>query len=210
MSILSIQLFPLQQPLYPHCTLPLHIFEQRYRTMIKMCVEHNVPFGVVQITTGVEVGGRATTYPIGTLAKIKHVTEFADGRMFITTEGTQRFQILQSGYDGECMTGRVELFEDEPFEQASLRSLTDNLSRDFQKYWQLLATVMNRDLGRVELPSEPDVVSWLIPSVLHVPSEIKQAILQKRNVHERLEIEQELLEEEFEKLRDMMREARFE
>ncbi|MGZ4032346.1 MAG: hypothetical protein ACXVDJ_08080, partial [Tumebacillaceae bacterium] len=78
------------------------------------------------------------------------------------------------------------------------------------KYWQLLATVMNRDLGRVELPSEPDVVSWLIPSVLHVPSEIKQAILQKRNVHERLEIEQELLEEEFEKLRDMMREARFE
>jgi Lon protease-like protein len=209
MSILNIQLFPLQTVLYPHCVMPLHIFENRYRTMIKMCVEHNVPFGVVQMTGGVEVGGRATTHAIGTIAKIQNVTEFADGRMFITTQGGKRFRLLQSDYDGECLTGRVELFEDEPFQQAGLRPLTEQITHLFQKYWKLLETVMNRDLGNVQMPAEPDVVSWLIPSVLHVPAEIKQTILEKRNVEERLELEHELLEEEFEKLHDMMRDARF-
>lgn len=209
MSILNIQLFPLQTVLYPHCVLPLHIFEKRYRTMIKMCVEHDVPFGVVQMTGGVEVGGRATTYAIGTLAHIQNVTEFADGRMFIQTKGTERFRILQSGYDEECLTGRVELIEDEPFQLAGLKPLTGQITHLFQKYWKLLETVMNRDLGRVDMPTESDVVSWLIPSVLHVPAEVKQTILEKRNVEERLELELELLEEEFEKLRDMMRDARF-
>ena len=67
--------------------------------------------------------------------------------------------------------------------------------------------VTRKELGKLELPQEPDVLSWLVPSVLHVQPELKQAILQKRSAGERLEIEQELLYEEVDKLLELLREA---
>jgi Lon protease-like protein len=203
-----LQLFPLHAVLYPYCILPLHIFEQRYRTMIKMCLEHNRPFGVVQITSGLEVGGMAHTAEIGTIAKINNVIEFADGRMFIAVQGGQRFRILKSGYDEDCLTGYVELYEDDPAPDASYGDLPSKIRHLFERYWRLLAIVLNRDLGKIELPEEPDVLSWLVPSVLNVQPEIKQAILTKKTVYERLELEYEMLQEEFEKLLETMWEAK--
>lgn len=203
-----MQLFPLHTVLYPYCILPLHIFEERYRTMIKMCLEYNRPFGVVQITSGLEVGGVARTAEIGTVAKINNVIEFADGRMFIAVQGGQRFRILESGYDDECLTGYVELFEDEPsVDLAAVGDLPDKIRHLFEKYWKLLAIVLNKELGKIDLPDEPDVLSWLVPSVLHVQPEIKQAILMKKKLADRLELEYEVLQEEFEKLLETMREA---
>jgi Lon protease-like protein len=202
-----LQLFPLQTVLYPYCILPLHIFEPRYRTMIKMCLEYDRPFGIVQISSGLEVGGRARTVDVGTIAKINNVIEFADGRMFIAVQGDKRFKILQSGYDEECLTGLVELYEDQEVPHETLGDLPDEVRRLFEKYWKLLAIVLNKDLGRIELPDEPDVLSWLIPSVLHVQQEIKQAILLKRNSRERLELEYEVLANEVENLLETIREA---
>jgi Lon protease-like protein len=203
-------LFPLQTVLYPHCILPLHIFEPRYRTMIKMCIEHEVPFGVVQVANGqVEIDGEhPRNYEIGTVAKITNVIEFADGRMFINTSGGKRFRILESAYDADVLTARVETYSDEPSDSAGLLELRDAVMRDFLKYWQLLECVMNRDLGQLELPDDATVLSFLIPSVLHVQPELKQALLQKRTARERLELIQELLDEENEKLRDAMRDGR--
>lgn len=211
MTTYALQLFPLQTVLYPHCLLPLHIFEMRYRTMIKMCVEHNVPFGIVQVAGGqLEIDGALypRNYEVGTVAKISHIVEFADGRMFLTTQGDERFRILSSGYDEDVLTACVEPYVDEPAPTWGIQELADAVRHDFLKYWQLLECVMNRELGPLELPDDSSVLSWLIPSVLHVQPELKQAILQKRNVRERLELLHELLVEEVAKLRDAMRDGR--
>jgi Lon protease-like protein len=42
-----IPLFPLNVVLYPGATLPLHIFEPRYKLMIQHCLRHNSEFGVI-------------------------------------------------------------------------------------------------------------------------------------------------------------------
>ena len=52
----EIPLFPLNVTLFPHMTLPLHIFEQRYRTMMKDIMGGDKLFGVVLIQSGPEVG----------------------------------------------------------------------------------------------------------------------------------------------------------
>ncbi|KEO82497.1 LON peptidase substrate-binding domain-containing protein [Tumebacillus flagellatus] len=212
MSTFSLQLFPLQTVLYPYCVLPLHIFEPRYRVMIRMCIEHGVPFGIVQASGGVELDldgrSRMRNYDIGTVAQITNVVEFADGRMFITTQGHQRFRILKSAYDEDVLTAVVETYEDLPTDGADVRELSERVGAKFERYWQLLECVMNRELGELELPDDPTALSWLIPSVLHVQPELKQALLQKRDPRSRLELIQELLEEEVEKLRDAMRDGR--
>lgn len=207
MSTYSLQLFPLQTVLYPYCMLPLHIFEQRYRQMIGMCIEFDVPFGVVQIQTGQEVGGSATTAEVGTVARIKKVVQLEDGRMLITTTGIGRFRILSSQYDEECMTAIVEAYEDEEVDMTAHQELTAEVSKLFQNYWKLLALVTNKQHDPIELPDDPEAISWLIPSVLHVHAGIKQEILESTNCLERIQIVHNLLISEIEKMLDLVREV---
>jgi Lon protease-like protein len=206
----GLQLFPLQTVLYPYCILPLHIFEPRYRTMIRMCMEHDVPFGVVQVLPGgLNLVGEERIYEVGTMAHITSAVEFADGRMFITAQGERRFRVVESQYDGPCLTARVEPYQDEPVvESKEVQELVEDVRHLFGKYWQLLEIATKRELGKLDLPVEAKVLSWLVPSVLHVQPEIKQGLLQKRKVEERLMWERELLVDEVEKLLEMMRHGR--
>jgi Lon protease-like protein len=58
--VTRLPLFPLNTVLLPNTTLPLHIFEERYRTMIGRCIDERTLFGVVLIRSGEEVGGEPT------------------------------------------------------------------------------------------------------------------------------------------------------
>jgi Lon protease-like protein len=55
---LRLPLFPLRMVLFPGGFIPIHVFEERYLTMIGHCLEGGHPFGVVLIRVGREVGGR--------------------------------------------------------------------------------------------------------------------------------------------------------
>ena len=76
----EIPLFPLGVVLFPHMPLPLHIFEERYRQMMRDCEEQGTGFGIVAIREGVEVQGPATPHPVGTLAQMRKVERLDDGR----------------------------------------------------------------------------------------------------------------------------------
>jgi Lon protease-like protein len=80
-----LPLFPLGLVLLPHMTLPLHIFEERYKLMINECLEQNRPFGIVYFD-GQQVR------KMGCSARTISVLEqYADGRMDIVTRGEKRF-----------------------------------------------------------------------------------------------------------------------
>ncbi len=87
--------------------LPLHIFEERYKMMIGMCVEHETEFGVVYYD-----GNRLTEK--GCTAKITQVLRrYEDGRMDILTVGQRRFTI-QTQYDAKpYLEADVTYFEDQ-------------------------------------------------------------------------------------------------
>ena len=84
---MRLPLFPLHTVLFPHLPLPLHIFEERYRSMTADVTADGSPFGgrfvVSMITEGSEVGEDATTHDIGTICEIRSAERFADGRWML-------------------------------------------------------------------------------------------------------------------------------
>ena len=66
----TIPMFPLSLVLFPGQILPLHIFEDRYRTMVEEIIDKDREFGVVLIERGSEIGGGDTRKNVGTLAEI--------------------------------------------------------------------------------------------------------------------------------------------
>ena len=105
----ELPLFPLNTVLFPSLPLPLHIFEERYRLMIGSCIVTDNLFGVCLIKEGVEVGGPAEPFEIGTVAKISEVQREQDGRMNLMTFGTQRFKLLEITQREPYLIGRVQL-----------------------------------------------------------------------------------------------------
>jgi uncharacterized protein len=87
-------MFPLGTVLFPGAVLPLHVFEPRYREMVRQCLdstEHE--FGVVLIERGAEVGGGDFRSMFGTVARMLQVAEMDDGRYALVTVGTRRIRI---------------------------------------------------------------------------------------------------------------------
>jgi uncharacterized protein len=86
-------MFPLSTVLFPRADLPLHVFEERYRTMMADCLDGDREFGVVLITRGSEVGGGDQRVDVGTVARIDQVVEVADGRMLVAARGLGRLRV---------------------------------------------------------------------------------------------------------------------
>jgi Lon protease-like protein len=91
MTVLAM--FPLGTVLLPGGVLPLHVFEPRYRAMVRDCLEGSREFGVVLIDRGHEVGGNDVRRPIGTVARMVQVAELADGRYGMITVGMRRIRV---------------------------------------------------------------------------------------------------------------------
>ena len=106
MSIL-LPLFPLDLVLLPGNSLPLHIFEPRYREMISECLERRKPFGVVRA----KAEGIAE---VGCTAEILSANKkYGDGRMDIITQGRERFEVVQVDQERAFLRGEVMYLQDE-------------------------------------------------------------------------------------------------
>src|SRR5438132_13161867 len=88
-------LFPLEQVvLFPGMSLPLHIFEERYKVMIGACHLTDQLFGVLLIRSGSEVGAAAQPERVGCTARMVRLDRQPDGRMNILTIGQTRFRLV--------------------------------------------------------------------------------------------------------------------
>ena len=105
-SNITIPLFPLGVVLVPDSQLPLHIFEERYKLMINMCLDEKKVFGIVYFN-GNEVSN------IGCTARILKVQKrYADGRMDIITCGDRRFLIHELIDEKAYLQAGIEYFDD--------------------------------------------------------------------------------------------------
>ncbi len=100
-------LFPLQAVLLPGAELPLHIFEDRYKEMIREVLRERVEFGVVLANDK----GLLNTGCTATVDKL--LREYPDGRMDIVATGRRRFEILRLNEDRAFLRGAIEFFDDE-------------------------------------------------------------------------------------------------
>jgi Lon protease-like protein len=109
-SGLLLPLFPLQVVLFPGATLPLHIFEDRYKEMIGEAIKQQTEFGIL-LATG---KGLAS---VGCTALVERVLrEYPDGRLDILTRGRRRFELLLVNEERSFLRGSVEFLEDQTAE----------------------------------------------------------------------------------------------
>lgn len=102
-----LPLFPLDLVLLPGVPLPLHIFEPRYKEMIKECLDHSRHFGIIR-------SHDESIATIGCTAEIMNVLrKYPDGRMNILAEGRRRFEVLQINQERSFLQAEVFYLEDE-------------------------------------------------------------------------------------------------
>ena len=172
MSLLP--LFPLDLVLFPGASLPLHIFEPRYREMISECLEHKKPFGVVRAKEeGVaEIG---CTAEIITVAK-----KYPDGRMDIVTEGRERFEVMQVDQERSFLQAEVLYLRDEPGE-ASAEDIAQAV-----KLQSEIAQLAGSDAA-ARAKSENSPLSFHLVGPLPLDADFKQTVLGMRSEGERIQ-----------------------
>jgi Lon protease-like protein len=122
-------MFPLSTVLFPHASLPLHVFEPRYRVLMHDCLEGDRRFGVVLIERGSEVGGGDQRSTLGTQGVITKAAELPDGRWLLVVQGECLVEVEQWLPDDPypvALVGEVQVVpgNDDPrplFEEAAQR-----------------------------------------------------------------------------------------
>ncbi len=194
-----LPVFPLGTVLYPGLVLPLHIFEPRYRTLVRDLValpEGARIFGVVAIRAGREVGADAVQalYEVGCLAELRQVEAYDDGRYDLVTMGTRRFRMVDLDNSRAYLQADLDLLDDDAGDAAP--ELARVVGAAYSSY---RSTMLGPDPE--PLPDDPTVLSYLVAAASVLDLGDKQALLEATDTTARLRAELALLRRETELLR---------
>ncbi|MEU9008243.1 LON peptidase substrate-binding domain-containing protein [Streptomyces sp. NPDC048479] len=223
MTTARLPLFPLNSVLFPGLVLPLNIFEERYRAMMRelLKTDESEPrrFAVVAIRDGREVAPTAPGMPdptalpergpaagfgsdpiqafhhVGCIADAATIRERADGSFEVLATGTTRVKLLSVDASGPYLTAELEEIPEESGDGAG--ALAEGVLRAFRSYQKRLAGARERSLSTsADLPDEPSVVSYLVAAATVLDTPAKQRLLQAPDTVTRLREELTLLRAE--------------
>ena len=190
-----IPLFPLGQVLFPGAELPIRVFEPRYRALVRHCVLHQEPFGVVGIRRGSELDPAPLSFRVGTLARIGEVSRLPGGESEVLARGETRFRLVAVAAGAAYPQAEVEPLPDLPSTWYA-DTAAEQLRPAYEAYRRGLVA-MGLDLPAFhELPKDPTDLSWAVAQNLVVELEARQLILEERRPLERLRREISLLRRE--------------
>ncbi|MET9446369.1 LON peptidase substrate-binding domain-containing protein [Streptomyces cinerochromogenes] len=223
MTTVRLPLFPLNSVLFPGLVLPLNVFEERYRAMMRELMktpEDEPPrFAVVAIRDGHEVAPSAPGMPdptaqpergpaagfgpdpvrafhgVGCVADAATIRERPDGTFEVLATGTTRVRLLSVDTSGPFLTAELEELPEEPGDEAG--ALAEGVLRSFRQYQKRLAGARERSLSAgTDLPDDPSVVSYLVAAAMVHDTPTKQRLLQAPDTASRLRDELKLLRAE--------------
>ena len=176
MSPVRLPLFPLNVVLLPGADMPLHIFEPRYRQMVRDCLETKSPFGMLLALPN----GMAGT---GCTAEILEVTNrYDDGRCDILTVGRDPFRVVELFSDEPLLRGDVDFLEDRRV------PVNPRISRELIELYETCHTLIFDDYPRDSNQSSDNTeMSYRIAAKLPMDLLWKQRILELRSEAERQE-----------------------
>lgn len=189
-----LPLFPLGLVLLPGLLLPLHVFEERYRVLVRELLElpeEQRRFGVVAIREGREVGADGVTalHEVGCVAQLRRVDPHEDGRFDIVTTGAERFRLTGLDTDGPYLTGLVDYLPDDmgPADEAPL--LDTAVRAAFLDYLAALGEAGGDEIEAPELPDSSLVLSYLVAATMLLDLDDRQALLAEPDGASRLRAE---------------------
>lgn len=198
-DLFEVPLFPLSVVLFPGMALPLHIFEPRYRDMMADCLADQAPFGVV-LAIAEQPHGQEVPAKIGTLARIADYEQLPDGRYNLLALGTRRFQILETRHERPYLTGLVRPFCDTTRDDANLSPLITDARTALSNYLKVVMSLVGSPERQIDIPAEPEDLSFLIGMCLTCEDCEKQELLEMASVAQRLRAGARMLRDETERL----------
>lgn len=198
-----LALFPLGAVLVPGLLLPLHVFEERYRVLVRELLD--LPdgaarrFGVVAIRHGREVGadGVRALHDVGCTAELRRVEALADGRFDVLATGGTRFRLLAVERGARpYLVGQVDYLGDPVGDPGAAAAAVAAVTRAFRSYLDLLGTARGVTVDLPDLPDDPLLLSYLVAATVLADTADKQALLAATDAVARLRAEQALLRRE--------------
>jgi Lon protease-like protein len=181
----SFPIFPLPLVLLPTELAPLHIFEERYKRMINLCIEDAAEFGIVWL-------GDSGLAEVGCTARITELIDrMDDGRMNIVVRGGKPFRLLRRIDELPYPAGDIELLEDD-----------DNASETHaEAVRSSYAEVVEKATD--ERPNDEDLAemdAYRMAATIELEPQLKQKLLDSRSEDERLDIVEDLFTKAVERL----------
>lgn len=175
-----LPLFPLNVVLFPEMALPLHIFEERYKDMIRECLREAESFGILY-------AHEEEVERVGCTALISKVTKkYEDGRIDILTIGEQRFEVVMFDSEKPFLRGIVTPFEDTEPPEPPTSTEMGRLLPLYQEFCRLLSQA--EEAMSLQVSSNPENLVFKMISRLNVSNDFKQKLLVTRSEKERVTI----------------------
>jgi hypothetical protein len=199
----QLPIFPLNVVAFPGMTVPLHVFEQRYRALVRhllaVPVRRERLFGIVAIREGYEVGNHEarSMYRTGCVMQLTAVEEYDDGRFDIAVVGRHRMRVLSTDTAGPFLQAEVEHLpvEGETTGPATAHEAARTLAA-FESYRGLVEALTGEDVAVGKLPRDPELLSYAMAATSPLPLPDRQRLLETATTQERLRLLRQLMEEE--------------
>ncbi len=203
----EVPLFPLEVVVFPGMTVPIHVFEERYKRLVRFCVEQDTKrFGIVLTTHNAPI--RDTPVGIADMAALVDllsVQENADGTFDVLVHGQERCQVnvVRREDVAERDGSHRPLFfiDDRP---APIRR--DDPNEEQVAAWDTLDTFRRyatayfadgaRDQVEANLPSDPLYQASFVCANLRVPLASKQVLFEAASLRERFELARRMMDEQ--------------
>ena len=194
-------MFPLNAVVFPGVVTPLHIFEDRYRALVRDLLALPDPadrvFAVVAIREGYEVGDRGvqSLHRVGTLVQVTEVERYDDGRFDIEITGRQRLVLDEVDPGGEYLVAKADLVEDEEDSEAAAEEATRALET-FEEYRETLSALRGGPVLAGPMPRDPAYLSYSLAATCLLSQSQRQDLLEAPDALVRLRMLRRSLREE--------------
>jgi Lon protease-like protein len=203
--VTTVPVFPLNAVLFPGVVTPLHIFEDRYRALMRDLLALPDPadrtFAVVAIREGYEVGdpenrrGVQSLHRIGTLVQLTEVERYDDGRFDIEVTGRQRIVLDEVDAAGEYLTANGDLVDDEEDTESAADEAARALAT-FEEYRSLLSELRGGPVLVGPMPHDPAYLSYTLAATCLLSQTERQDLLEAPDAFTRLRMLRRSLGEE--------------
>lgn len=172
----EIGLFPLELVLLPTERIPLHIFEERYKELIRECLAEESEFGL--LLDGAKIGTRAAVTEV--------LQELSDGRLNVIVEGRERFRLVELTTGRSFQTAIVDPLEDA--DEPADGEQTQRALEVFRELVELTGTIVD------EPPADSPLLAFELAARVDFGNELKQELLELPSPKQRIARLTELLE----------------
>jgi Lon protease-like protein len=186
-------MFPLGTALLPGAVLPLHVFEPRYRQMVRDILADDVDppeFGVVMIERGHEVGGGDTRTRVGTTARVVDIRALPDGRYALVAVGGERLRVNAWLPDDPYPLADVDAWPDDDLDSIDTADATRAIDGLHARVRELNDEV--RALGEMtpppdtEIATDPHLALYHLGALAPLGPADRQRMLETATLGERL------------------------